>query len=224
MAEWLTLLLLIMAIMVPVALLAGFAACDRVFGLDHIDPVPPMIDSVMGKDDTTITLIWEWSATAQKFEFERTDPNGNVVTFDVPAPPAPFDDTSLAPGTSYRYRVRGTDTSGDTSNWSAPVAGATLVGLREVGVGLAQFPDPQRVVAAGREHPALGREVQRRNLPAVGARQGVEELAGLGVPEANLPVVPAIQLLSPLDESTPAKRDTSNDVLAPVPVTSAVES
>lgn len=49
-------------------------------------------------------------------------------------------------------------------------------------------------------------------------------LDGGVIVESNLPVVPAIQLLSPLDESTPAKRDTSNDVLAPVPVTSAVES
>ncbi len=126
MAEWLTLLLLIPAIIVPVLVLAGFAACDRVFGLEHINPVPPMIDSAAGKDDTTITLIWHWSATAQKFEFERTDPNGNVAHFDAPAPAAPFDDTGLTPGTSYSYRVRGTDTSGDTSDWSAPVTGATF--------------------------------------------------------------------------------------------------
>ncbi|MEO8953067.1 MAG: AAA family ATPase [Ktedonobacteraceae bacterium] len=49
-------------------------------------------------------------------------------------------------------------------------------------------------------------------------------LDGGVIVESNLPVVPTIQLLSPLDESTPNKHDTSNAVLAPVPETIAVES
>ncbi|HEV7236472.1 MAG TPA: hypothetical protein VGN15_09840, partial [Ktedonobacteraceae bacterium] len=49
-------------------------------------------------------------------------------------------------------------------------------------------------------------------------------LDGGVIVESNLPVVPTIQLLSPLDESIPNKHDTSNEVVAPVPVTIAVES
>ena len=126
MAEWLTLLLVIPAIIVPVVLLVGFAACDRVFGLDSFAPGPPVIDSATGKDLTTITLVWEWGGTAQKFEFERTDPDGNVVNFDVLAPATSHDDPGLAPGTTFTYRVRAYDTSGDPTDWSAPVTGATL--------------------------------------------------------------------------------------------------
>jgi hypothetical protein len=130
MAEWLTLLLLIPAIVVPVVLLTGFAACDRVFGVYPVTvvPAPVIIDSATGKDDSTITLIWHWDLDqmAQKYQFERTDPAGNVANFDAPAPAAPFDDTGLAPGTIYSYRVRAYDTSGEPTDWSAPVTGATL--------------------------------------------------------------------------------------------------
>jgi hypothetical protein len=107
-------------------LLVGFAGCDRVFGLTEITPTVPIIDSATGKDGTTITLIWHWDSTAQNFQFERTDPGGNVVNFDAPFPAAPFDDTGLAPGTSFSYRVRGVFSNGDTSGWSASVTGSTL--------------------------------------------------------------------------------------------------
>jgi len=49
-------------------------------------------------------------------------------------------------------------------------------------------------------------------------------LDGGVIVESNLPVVPAMQLVLPTDESTSNKRDTSNEVVAPVPVTIAVES
>jgi hypothetical protein len=122
----LTLLLLVPAVIVPVVLLVGFAGCDRVWGLTPIPSVGPMIDSATGKDATTITLIYNSGGTLQSYQFERTDPGGNVANFDAPAPAVPFDDTGLAPATSYNYRVRGIDTSGDPTDWSAPVTGTTL--------------------------------------------------------------------------------------------------
>jgi hypothetical protein len=85
-----------------------------------------MIDSATGKDGTTITLVWEWDSTVQNFQFERTDPNGNITDFDAPFPAAPFDDTGLALATSYGYRVRGVFSNGDTSDWSSSVTGTTL--------------------------------------------------------------------------------------------------
>jgi hypothetical protein len=126
MAEWLTLLLLIPAIIVPVALLVGFAACDRVFGLTDVPLLTATIDSATGKDGTTITLVWESNGTPPKYQFERTDPDGNIANFDASSPAASFDDTGLAPATSYRYRVRAIDSSGDPHDWSPPVTGMTL--------------------------------------------------------------------------------------------------
>src|SRR5262249_35753763 len=125
--EWFILLVLVTAIVVPVALLIGFAGCDRVFGITDITAGgPPIIDSATGKDGTTITLMWHSGAVPQNFQFERTDPNGNITNFDAPSPPAPLDDTGLDPATSYRYRVHGVFSNGDTSDWSAFVTGTTL--------------------------------------------------------------------------------------------------
>jgi hypothetical protein len=156
MAEWLTLLLLIPAIIVPVALLLGFAGCDRVFGLTDVTLLTATIDSATGKDGTTITLVWESNGTPPKYQFERTDPDGNIANFDAPAPAAPFDDTGLAPGTSYRYRVRAIDSSGDPHGWSPPVTGTTLVPfastyaktLTEDGSGWEGYTLVQRIEAA----------------------------------------------------------------------------
>jgi len=126
MAESMILLLLIPAIIVPVVLLAGFAACDRFFGLSHVDPPVLMIDSATGKDATTITLVWQGDDTMQKYQFHRTNPDGTTTDFDVPVPAAPFDDTGLNPDSSYTYQVREFDASGDPTELSAPVTGTTL--------------------------------------------------------------------------------------------------
>ena len=51
MAEWLILLLLIPAIVVPVVLLVGFAGCDRLLELWELTPTtsqPPVIKSAEG--------------------------------------------------------------------------------------------------------------------------------------------------------------------------------
>ena len=121
-----SLLLLIPAIILPVVLLAGFAACDRVFGLYHIDPPVLMIESATGKDAVTITLVWQGDDTMQKYQFHRTNPDGTTTDFDVPVPAAPFDDTGLNPNSSYTYQVREFDQSGDPTDLSAPVTGTTL--------------------------------------------------------------------------------------------------
>jgi hypothetical protein len=121
-AEWLTLLLLIPAIIVPVVVLAGFAACDRVFGLTDITPLPPVIDSATAKDATTITLDWKGTLEAQ---FERTNPDGTTTSINA-ASPGPLDDPQLQPASTYSYRLRFVDSSGDPGEWSASVSATTL--------------------------------------------------------------------------------------------------
>jgi hypothetical protein len=52
MAEWLLLLLLVPAIVVPVVLLVGFAGCNQVFGLRETEHFPPVIDEARGLSGT----------------------------------------------------------------------------------------------------------------------------------------------------------------------------
>lgn len=126
MAEWLTFWLLVPAVVVPVVLLVGFAGCDYVLQLIHVDPTAPMIDSATGKAATIITLIWHWDGVPQSYQFMRTAPDGATTFFDAPSPAVPVDDTGLDPATSYQYQVRGVLSNGDQGLWSASVTGTTL--------------------------------------------------------------------------------------------------
>src|SRR5262249_27421287 len=105
----------------------GFAACDRVFGIDAFEnpkPQPPVVDSATGKDAVTIEVVWEPGIGWQTFQIERTDPNGVITPLDSPA--LPLKDTGRDPATTYSYQVRGFDMSGDPSDLSASVSGTTL--------------------------------------------------------------------------------------------------
>jgi hypothetical protein len=138
MADWLILLLVVPAIIVPVVMLVGFAGCQYVFPVDPYRPGEdvdttgsseygdPFIDSADGKSFNIITLTWHWGGFADHFQFERTNPDNSTTPF--PAPASPFDDTlDLDPGKKYTYTVRAVDSNGDAiSAWSAPVTGTTL--------------------------------------------------------------------------------------------------
>jgi hypothetical protein len=120
MAEWITLLLVAPAILLPVALLVGFAACFK--KPDPPQP-PPTIDSAMGKDPVTITVVWETGSGWQSFELKRTGPNGADPPFPVSV--SPFDDPGRDPATEYSYQVRGFNGSGDATDFSEPPVPAT---------------------------------------------------------------------------------------------------
>jgi hypothetical protein len=109
MAEWLILLLLVPAVVVPVVLLVGFAGCDKLFGINRFDEATPVIDSAVGRGVSRITLTWTYGNPVQRFEFVRINPNHTSFSFDAPA--SPFDDTGrllgditgLEPEKSYRH-------------------------------------------------------------------------------------------------------------------------
>jgi hypothetical protein len=130
MTEWLVLALIVPAVVVPVVLLAGFAGCDQVFGLQR--PDTPTIVSAEGKNSSAITLTWTFPSTALEFEFERMKlPERTRQTFKAPA--SPFDDDNeglgLEAATSYLYRVRAILNDGEYSPWSddePTVPGTTL--------------------------------------------------------------------------------------------------
>jgi hypothetical protein len=123
MAEWLILLLLVPAIVVPVVMLVGFAGCPR--DLEDFTTAPrfpdPVIDSAVGTSACCITLNWiSDNSGVENFEIERDG---------VPLPDkqdsTPFKDCGLLANTSYTYRVRAWTVDGP-HNWSAEVVGTTL--------------------------------------------------------------------------------------------------
>ena len=146
MADWLILLLVVPAIVVPVVMLVGFAGCAGVIGIDDWSPDgdggpsargseygDPIIDSAVGKSVSIITLKWTYgNPAAAKFDFSRTklpeDPQQAPSTFSVPVPtPFEFDDIGLEAATSYEYRVQAVDSNDDPiPNPSDKVAGTTL--------------------------------------------------------------------------------------------------
>ena len=131
MTEWLLLVLLVPAIVVPVVLLLGFAGCDKVFGLDRLEEAGPVIESATGKSMSVITLTWMIDETATEIEFERTrvNPTGPPdppFRFKVAASLPSHDDPGLEPATSYTYTAKAIFADGDESLASAPVTGTTL--------------------------------------------------------------------------------------------------
>jgi hypothetical protein len=129
MAEWLILLLLVPAIVVPVALFAGFAGCSFEHGQAG-EPTPePIILGAVGQDVSTIRLSWGWALPAQTFWIERTrsGPLPAIRIVSVPGSPPIFDDMDgLEAVTSYKYRVGGQQNEGSAVVWSPPVTGTTL--------------------------------------------------------------------------------------------------
>jgi hypothetical protein len=124
MMEWVILLLIVPAIVVPVVLLLGFAGCDVLLGLDEVTPGPPLILSVTGTGATTITVVWKYDDATANFQVERT--KEGVADPLVDEPSTTFEDRNLEEGTNYSYRVRAVFSNGDPTDWSAPVTGTTL--------------------------------------------------------------------------------------------------
>jgi hypothetical protein len=129
MAEWLILLLLVPAIVVPVVLLVGFAGCSFEHGTaGTLAPLPPTMLSAIGKSVRVIHLTWTYAdpdaGPPKWFDVERTKlPELTVAPLFQAS--SPHDDQGLEPATSYSYRVRAVF-SDDPSGWSESVVGTTL--------------------------------------------------------------------------------------------------
>jgi hypothetical protein len=130
MAEWLTLVLVVPAVIVPVILLAGFAGCDDVFNLHR--PDVPSIVSAEARGASVIRLTWTYSQDppATEFEFERTKLLDQQDLHTFKASSSPYDDNNAGLGlderTVYNYRIRAIYSDGETGAWSDFVMGTTL--------------------------------------------------------------------------------------------------
>jgi hypothetical protein len=139
MAEWLILVLLVPAIVVPVVALVGFAGCSFEHGALAFAPI---IESAVGESLSAIILTWHLdpndpdASAAHTFEIERTRPNSQMPDDPVPVLASPFEDTGVPTSNAdpvagtievYTYRVRRVRTSdGDQSGWSSPASTPTF--------------------------------------------------------------------------------------------------
>lgn len=122
--EWLLLVVLVPAIVVPVVLLFGFAGCQLVFGLDPIDSPAAPINLQAVPRRTSVTLTWEdpQSDADTTYRVERTAGPAPPVVLEATS--TTFEDTGLAEATTHTYRVL-TVVDGRESEFSPPVTVAT---------------------------------------------------------------------------------------------------
>jgi hypothetical protein len=104
--EWLILLIVVPAIVVPVVLLYGFAGCG--FPNPPIeDPVPPNnLHALLAPGRKTVNL--NWTGVQEGFELTRDDKAGSVEAF-LTSKKNSHEDTSslLKPGVTYFYTAKG---------------------------------------------------------------------------------------------------------------------
>jgi hypothetical protein len=106
MTEWLMLLLLVPAVLVPVVLLLGFAGCDLVFGLKLV-PSPPTGVEARALGTRSIEVSWAYTPTRPtSFQVRRTrDGMPHAVTHLEAGDTTTFIDDGLEEAITYFYRV-----------------------------------------------------------------------------------------------------------------------
>jgi hypothetical protein len=159
--EWLILLLVVPAIVVPVVLLCGFAGCHFApapvegggeDGGGPITVIPPTV-TAEAKNVDHITVSWtDPELNPQKYHVVRNPGTATEKTFDVDPPPTVFDDTPwhaapdytpLHAATEYTYQVSTTTADGT----SAPSMLFTVSTFQQA-FGVANAPTPQPNFAA----------------------------------------------------------------------------
>jgi hypothetical protein len=128
MTEWVLLLLLIPAIVIPIVLLFGFAGCDLIFTLK--DPIIRLANlGATAESRSSITLRWDFlGMAASRFEVRRKrslDADFELVT------PANFTDTEftdegLDEDTSYDFRVVAIELGNNETSAPVEVTASTM--------------------------------------------------------------------------------------------------
>jgi hypothetical protein len=138
MAEWLILLLLVPAIVVPIVMLVAFAGCDVIWRLDHVDPLPPapVIWSANATSETQIMLTWIYedpAATSFRVERKQLSPETTETVerasevLRVGPSRFEFHDGGRIRATTYEYTVTAVFSDDSESTSSSPVRGTTLL-------------------------------------------------------------------------------------------------
>ena len=129
MVEWLVLLLVIPAVVVPVVLLFGFAGCELLFPLNAGPPLPPVILSADAAGAASIRIEWDDPNTGgTTFVLNRTkEGDGGSTPFETAA--TTFLDEGLEPGTTYLYNVIAIRTEDGEESPASETAQATTLSL-----------------------------------------------------------------------------------------------
>ncbi|MBC8011516.1 MAG: fibronectin type III domain-containing protein, partial [Burkholderiales bacterium] len=97
-----------------------------------VAPAAPSVLNVSVTSSSQLTLTWTDNATNETgFKIERS-PDGSTGWTQIATPAANATaaiDPGLAAGTAYYYRIRSTNTAGDSA-WSATAGATTLTGLQ----------------------------------------------------------------------------------------------
>jgi|GEM_PF-6437034 len=192
MMEWVLLVVLVPAIVVPIVLLFGFAGCDLIFKLK--DPVTQPSNLGASADSrSAITLRWEFTGM-ESVHYEVRRKRSVDPTFEVVTPSSPdltdkeFTDTGLEEGTSYDFQVVAIKSDGDRS---APVeVTASTLGKVFEATMPDEAPGPNRCVVQRIEPSRLARSGSRVQLtlqrPSGGAllinRLSISHAAATGDP------------------------------------------
>jgi hypothetical protein len=121
MIEWLLLLLLVPAVVLPVVLLLGFAGCG--FEGQAGEYLPLVITSATATSPNTVTLTWTGGYTAQiEFQRDKRPKPGQSPewphVFVVDMTPQTTGDGGLTADSVYEYRVRQIYGDGQRGEWS----------------------------------------------------------------------------------------------------------
>jgi hypothetical protein len=163
MVEWLTLMLLVPAIVLPVVLLIGFAGCNQVFGVKDTVIIGPTFDVVEAKSGTVVQLTWVSGSSGQNYalqRFNQTNPN-DPTNGSFPVTGFSFLDTNLTPATTYEYQVAGRN-SDQAQDFSTPPTPVQTLPFQQAFVGavggddvdweghcLVQRIEPSRLLRSG---------------------------------------------------------------------------
>jgi hypothetical protein len=165
--EWVMLVLLVPAIVIPVVLLFGFAGCGAYLGSG---PTPPVITSATPVDPATVRLDWTFaSGVSASFQVRREKGSAGPADI-VPSDTSPFIDSGLDAATEYTYQVRAVQlVDGAPSDWSAAAtiqtwARAFTAGLEQAGA------DRSATGACVVQRVGAGNLSQRGNLVGVTVR------------------------------------------------------
>jgi hypothetical protein len=144
--EWLILLLLVPAIVVPVVLCFGFAGCS----FDPPPDLPLVIRSIEPTALNTLTVTWtDTDPHGTGFEIRRTKVSDNSRTVrEVEASLREITDDGLEPATQYSYRVKRLPDFGEppsAENTGTTLGPAFMQDLPESAEGLQGFTFVQRI-------------------------------------------------------------------------------
>jgi hypothetical protein len=187
MMEWILLVVLVPAIVVPIVLLFGFAGCDLIFELKDPQPGPANLVAVV-ESRSAIKLTWDVTGfESARFEVRRK--RSVDAAFEVLTPAVPpftgleFPDTGLEEATSFDYRVVAFKLSDGEFIGTSEVTAATLGKAFETTLPI-EAAGANRCVVQRIEPSRLARSGTRVQLTLAVASGGPLLINGLSISHA----------------------------------------